>query len=228
MPHRAPQAVTVGRSRSGFTLVELLVALVIATLIAVIIVALYGTATRTVTDQQARAKGPHAAAQTLDIMADDLARAFFHTRTTNDFLVLENGGTNQAAGLTARLAFCTLDPAQGGEPDWAGIRRVTYQVDSSPGGGLLRVDQPLVGPGSQDGGTTNVMLRGVSTFQVEIFDGTEWQGTWAAKAGDERRPRIARVAIGSPDWPTQQAELMIPAGHSVTSRLIRQSAEATP
>lgn len=228
MPERAPQAVARTGRRRGFTLVELLVALVLAVLIAVAVVALYGTATRTVADQQARARWPHAAARVLDLMADDLARAFFHTTVTNDFFVLENGGSNQPAGVTARLTFCTLDPNPGGEPAWAGVRRVTYRVEAGAEGALLREDQPLTGPGSATGPSTNVMLRDINLFSVEVFDGADWQGAWAAKAGDARTPRITRVAIGSPDWPTQQAELMIPAGHSVTSRLIRQSGEATP
>ena len=130
--------------------------------------------------------------------------------------------------MTARLSFCTLDPNPRGEPAWAGIRRVTYRVDAGMEGALLREDQPLVGLGSQVGPSTNVLLRGLTLFTVELFDGTGWQGTWTAKAGDTRAPRIARISMGAPDWPTQQAECLIPTGHSVTSRLIRQSAETTP
>lgn len=209
-------------TRRGFTLVELLVALVIAVLVAVAVVALYGTATRTVTDQQRRARGPHTASQALDRMAEDLARAYLRTASTNDDVSLENGGTNRAPGVSAVLTFCTLDPAQGEEPDWAGIRRVTYRL-ATEGGALVREDQPLVGLGSVEGRSTNVMLAAVETFQVELFDGAEWQSTWAGTPGDGRRPRLARITIGSPAWPSQQAELLIPSGHSVTSRLIRGS-----
>lgn len=212
-------------TRRGFTLVELLVALVIAVLIAVAIVALYGTATRTVTDQQARARGPHAAAQALDGMAEDLARAFFPATSTNDSLILVNGGTNQAPGVTAELSFCTLDPAQGEEPAWAGGRRVTYRL-AAEGGALLREDQPLTGPGSVEGRSTNVLLTSVQTFQVELYDGTAWQAVWAGTPGRGPRPRLARITLGAPAWPNQSAEVLIPSGYSVTSRLIRSSSSA--
>ena len=212
-------------TRRGFTLVELLVALVIAVLIAVAIVAIYGTATRTVTDQQARARGPHAAAQALDLMAADLTRAFFPAASTNDGLLLLNGGTNLAPGVSALLSFCTLDPAQGEEPDWAGGRRVTYRL-AEENGALLREDQPLTGPGSVEGRSTNVLLTAVETFQVELFDGTAWQAAWAGTPGSGLRPRLARITLGAPSWPNQSAELLIPSGYSVTSRLIRSSSSA--
>lgn len=226
MDLRAPQLV---HGRRGFTLIELLVALVIAVLVASVLVALYGVATRTVFDQQARARGPHAASTTLDLMAEDLGRAVLQAAATNDYFVLENGGTNQAPGVTAALSFCTLDPLQDSTPDWNLARRVTYRVDtesfSAPT--LVRIHQPLTGPGSVGDAITNVLVREVDTFSIELFDGTEWQAAWVGKAGDARRPKIARVVINSPAWkgasPLQRADLMIPAGHSVTSTLIRQS-----
>lgn len=214
-------------TRRGFTLVELLVALVIAVLIAVAVVALYGTVTRTVTDQRARARGPHAAAQALDRMADDLARAFLAAASTNDQIRLENGGTNLAPGVSAVLSFCTLEPAQGEEPDWVGMRRVTYRL-AAEGGALVREDEPLTGPGSVDGLSTNVLLSAVETFQVELFDGGTWQAAWAGTPGGGPRPRLARITVGSPAWPSQSAELLIPCGYSVTSRLIRGSSADGP
>lgn len=229
MDHRATQSLSARSGRAGFTLVELLVALVIAVLIASVLVALYGIATRTVFDQQARARGPHAASTTLDLMADDLGRAILQAVATNDFFVLENGGTNQPPGVTASLSFCTLDPLQDTTPDWHLARRVTYRVETEgqPAPALLRIHQPLTGPGSVGDPVTNVLVREVDTFSIELFDGSDWQSTWVGKAGDSRRPKIARVVINSTAWkgasPLQRADLMIPAGHSVTSTVIRQS-----
>lgn len=212
-------------TRHGFTLVELLVALVIAVLTAIAVVAMYGIATRTVTDQQARAGGPHAAAQVLDRMGEDLARAFLSTAGSNEFFRLENGGTQVAAGVSAVLSFCTLDPAQGGNPDWAGLRQVTYRL-LEPGGALVREDQPLTGLGSVTGRSTNQLLAAVDTFQVELFDGAEWQSSWTEAPGDGRRPRLARITVGTQPGPSQSAEWLIPCGYSVTSRLIRSSTSA--
>lgn len=230
MPERVPQADSAPRRRHGFTLVELLVALVIATLIAVAIVALYGTATRTVTDQAARARGPHAASAALDTLADDLARAILNAAVSNEFFVLEPDPASRPSEAPARLSFCTLDPAEGGDPDWTGTRRVTYRLESgdAQASALVRIHQPLTGPGSTDGALTNVIVPGATTFRVELFDGREWRSNWVGKAGDEVRPRSARVAVGSPAWPDQTAELFIPAGYSVTSSLIRQSGPAAP
>ncbi len=230
MPDRVPQSTTSLRQRHGFTLVELLVALVIATLIAVAIVALYGTATRTVTDQAARARGPHAASAALDALADDLARAVLNASISNEFFVLETDPVSRPTDASAQLSFCTLDPAEGGDPDWAGTRRVTYRVegDEAQATALVRIHQPLTGPGSIDGALTNVLVPGATTFRVELFDGREWRSNWVGKAGDELRPRSARVSVGSPAWPDQTAELFIPAGHSVTSSLIREGGATTP
>jgi prepilin-type N-terminal cleavage/methylation domain-containing protein len=230
MPDCAPHLNVSAPQRRGFTLVELLVALVIATLIAIAIVALYGVATRTVTDQQARARGPHAASAALDTLADDLARAILNASVSNEFFVLEPDPQRRSDEPSASLAFCALNPAEGGDPEWTGTRRVTYRLvgDGGADSAWVRIQQPLSGPGSLDGAETNLLVPGVSIFRVELHDGAEWRSNWVGKAGDTARPRAARVVIGAPSWPEQSAELWIPAGHSVTSRLIRQTGVETP
>ena len=230
MPSRVPHR---ARLRGGgFTLVELLIGLVITALVAAVLVALYGTATRTVFDQQARARGPHAAARALDQLADDLGRALLTVATTNELLVLTGGGTNQAPGVTASLSFSTLDPIPEGDLPWSTGRRVAYRVEQEGAlaGHLVRIHQPLSGPGSLDGAETNVLVRNVDLFTVELFDGSAWQAEWQGNVRDPRRPQLARVVIGSPAWrgetPTQRADLFIPSGLSVTSSLIRQGRSA--
>jgi hypothetical protein len=162
-------------------------------------------------------------------LGEDLGRALLSAAATNDLLVLEQGGTNQPEGSTASLSFLTLDPTTGEEPDWTIARRVFYRVETEGplASGLVRIHQPLSGPGSLDPPTTNLLVRGVNTFSIELFDGAAWQDAWSGEAKDGRRPQLARVILGSRTWsgsPTQRAELLIPAGHSVTSTLIRSSA----
>ena len=218
--------------RRGFTLVELLVALVIAVLVASALVALYRTATRTVADQGARARGPHAASRALDQLAEDLGRAVLNTTVTNESLVLEQGDTQAGPGGNTRLSFSTLDPVAGDEPDWTLARQVSYRVESEgrPSPALVRVHRPLTGPGSLDAPVTNVLVPDVEVFRVALLEGSEWHTNWAGRAGDGRRPQAARVIIGSARWtgdpPVQQADLMIPAGLSVTSRLVRSATTA--
>lgn len=216
-------------SRRAFTLIELLVALAIAVLVAGILVTLYRTATRTVVDQGSRARGPHAASVALDQLADDLARAVLQVSSSNDWLTLESAGVSNAI-----LAFCTLEPAHGTEPDWAIALRVRYQLeaDGSTATRLVRLHRPLTGPGSLGGWQTNVLVPDAETFSVLLFDGAEWLPMWAGKAGDSRRPQAARISIGSSSWSgetgLQQADLMIPAGMSATSSVIRGSVGAAP
>ena len=213
------------RTPAGFTLVELLIALVLAGLVAALLVGLYGLATRTVFDQQQRARGPHAAALALDQLQADLGRAFLRADDTNDLFTLENGGTSRTDQATAQLAFLTFDPLAEGDPDWAVCRRVRYRVEPGNPPALLRIHQPLSGPGSLDPPLTNVLLRGLDTFTVELFDGVAWQEVWAGQPAEARRPQAARITIGDAQWrgqhPTQRAEFMIPAGLGVTSTVIR-------
>lgn len=213
-------------ARNGFTLVELLVALVIAVLVAVVIVGLYGVATRTIYDQQQRARGPHAASTALDQLQNDLGRAFLLASDTNELFTLTDSGTGSATKAATQLSFLTFDPLEDGEPDWALCRSVQYRLEAggtSAAAALVRIHRPLTGPGSLEPPFTNILSREVETFSVEVFDGTAWRSEWTPNPSDARRPQLVRVELGSSKWPAQRAEFLIPASLSLTTSLIRTS-----
>ncbi len=218
--------------RVGFTLVELLVALVIAVVVATLLVGLYGVVTRTVFDQQQRARGPHAASRALDQLGDDLGRAFLLGRGTNDLFTLTAGPAGTEEPGSSQLSFLTYDQLEEENPAWVIAQRVQYRLETEGplASALVRIHQPLTGSGSLEPPITNALLREVATFAVEIFDGAAWQTTWSSAPGDARKPQAARITLGSPKWPgdspTQQAEFMIPVGLSATSSLIRTSTSA--
>ena len=213
-------------SRTGFTLVELLLALVIAALLAGVLVALYHTATRTAGDLRLRAHGPHAVEATLDQLADELRRAILQAAGPEDLFFVEPASDTGAAGSS--LGFCSREPASDGEPDRARAIRLSYRIGAEPATqeALLRIQQTLTGAGSLDPPLTNRAAQPVAGFAVEVFDGTAWHERWPPpKAQETARPRLVRVAITQPgsaaDAAPHRIEVVLPAGQSVTSSLVR-------
>jgi type II secretory pathway pseudopilin PulG len=198
--------------------VELLVALVIAMLIAAAVVALYRITTRTVGDQQARARGPHAAGRVLDRLAEDVGRAVLNADSTGSAFTL------YADAVSPVLSFWTLDPASETEPDWTLVRQVRYQLAGDPPA-LARIVQPLTGTGSLGPALTNIVAAGTESWTVSVFDGQAWQPTWPPPEAAGRRPQCLRIELSSTAWPVEggrvKADLIIPAGLSLTSTVVR-------
>lgn len=204
----------------GFTLVELLLAMMIAGLILGVVYALYHTVTMAVSGRRLRDDELSRAGRAMETISRDLSALFPGPVEDCDIRLSfsEGGDTNRS-----EVAFCTLRLPEG-EPDprWVDVRQVRYRVDTGPDRGDILVCEarPLAGPGSE-AVETNDLVAGVSGFRVSLYDGTEWKTEWKNTA-EKISPRAARIEVELRRGPrTFRTETLIPAGLVFTSRLER-------
>ena len=208
------------RSRAGFTLLELLIAMLIAGLVVGVVYALYHTVTLAVSGRRVRDDRVARVGRALQAVGSDLASLF--PGPCDDCLIrlgfAEAGQTN-----FSDLFFCAVR-APGPEPDmrWAEAVRVRYRVETStPGDGeLLCETRALAGPGAE-AVQTNRLLAGVAGFRVSLFDGETWKAEWGG-AAERIAPRAARIELdpGEGKDPVR-AEVAIAAGLVFSGRLAR-------
>ncbi len=208
---------------AGFTLVELLLSVAIAVVVAALAWSLLSTTTRVVGRQADRALGPDRAAVALDVLRADLTSLFFPTNDNACRVELI-----RADGAPFRFSFCTLRALER-TPDvlWTEPLGVEYSIGASGDStaALLRVSRSLSGPVAVE---TNVLMERIADFRVELGDGEVWTSAWSSASAEAGAfPRAARVLLRAraEDDPLE-VDVWLPAGHVVTSSLIRASADA--
>ncbi|MBP7829212.1 MAG: prepilin-type N-terminal cleavage/methylation domain-containing protein [Kiritimatiellae bacterium] len=210
-------------ARSGFTLVELLIAMAIAGLLVGVVYALYHTVMTAVSGRRVRDEELVRAGRAIDAVSADLA-ALFPAPGEEGRVRLgleEPGATNRSD-----LAFCTLRLSPGeADSRWLEVRRVRYRLDPVGGeaGRLLCEHRPVSGPGAE-AMATNELFVGAAAFRVRFYDGAEWQSEWEGTA-EQMAPRAARIELDLPgENRSFRTEVLVHAGSVFTSRLARARA----
>lgn len=210
------------RSRqTGFTLVEVLLAVAVAALVLVLLFSLYRALVNTVDQYRSRRDAGTALAGAVDQLTRDLMSGRPVPGYDEGGLTLD---TEQAAGRTmAELTFCTTRPGRPmGDADdlrWSEVVTVSYRVDRVAGGRnrLLRVTRPLVGPEALLPAQTNVLALGIAHFALTLYIDGEWQEDARLKP-DERWPQAARMTIEADDQTSGErlfsTDVMLPVGWS--------------
>jgi len=218
-------------ARCGLTLIELLVSMAIAVVVVALVVSLYRTVARTVDGQQARARGPHAAAQAINVMRDDLTALILPPEDLA--CVFTVGPTLEDGARGPEIALCTLVPGDTEHGlNWSQPMRMVYRVAAAEGhtAALVRVRQALSGPAALAGAETNVLLNEVALFAVSVFDGTTWHVTWPPADPKAPPPILVRLEL-TPAEAAGRAEgyatdILLPVGVRVTSTVVRASGTA--
>ncbi|HMO51394.1 MAG TPA: hypothetical protein PKA21_09720 [Kiritimatiellia bacterium] len=207
-------------ARSGATLVELLVALGIGALVIVVVVMAHQALTRETSVQSARLAERDLAEHTLRLLRDDLQGLFHPPGDADAGIALENTATN-----LVQLSFVRWERRPHGEPMRTNrLERVRYAfVAEGDQRRLVTVVEPLLGP---DAGSPRTNWPGATwpRLTVHLHDGSSWQTNWTADS--KTTPLAARVRLWG-DHPTQavhEAFIVIPAGLTVTSRIVRAGA----
>ena len=186
VPHR-PQ-------KHGFTLVELLVAMLIAGVVIGATLTLYRTVFSMRRTQAALDQGVRTATM---VLADELAAL----RTAAPI------GSNscQVVFEKNRIEYCSLQ-----QP--LAMRHVLRVED----GVLESIRRPLVGPA---GGVTNQLLRGVERLDVRTCDGDEdWTETWPASG---KLPAAVELKLELKSGAQVQRQSWVPAGRQIESSFER-------
>lgn len=184
--HRRP-------SSGGFTLLELLPALVVAALTLGVLFALYFTVSRTVQGQQSRRQAA-AGFLAADRLVRDLVNAQRLPGYEEGGFTLE-AGEGMTSGLILRFPSAQrVDVIPDADRDgrWYAWSEVSWGLDR---GSLWRASRALVGPESLEPAVTNRLVEGVESFSVWVRVDDEWHDAWTTDASDEVWPVAARMRI---------------------------------
>ncbi len=190
------------RGRSGFTLIEIMLAVVI---LAVIMAIIYGVVTSTVQAQQRIEEvsrvsevGPALLGQ----IRKDLESAFL-PRDGEFFAGLEKKG---ATGDRDRLDFVAGVMSYGAEREgdeavFHGVNEVGYQVQDSTDpqasglGVLYRREDLSIDAEPLRGGRLTELYDRVSHFDLQYYDGEKWLGEWSSQRMKNKLPQAVKVEL---------------------------------
>ena len=212
---------------SGFTLVEVLLALAICAIVLVAINAVFASAVRLREHTSSRVAEALPVERTLEMLRRDLKGAVGPGGfLAGDFkcsvqtMGSSMGISGQAAGGSG-LDFFTATGVLGDEAPWGDVQEVFYQLKASadrnqPGLDLVRyanrnlLSTTLVTPEAQ------TLLSRVATIECDCYDGLQWRSYWDTSSGDTNLPAAVRVRIqlaprdGEPAARSQPLEITVP------------------
>lgn len=183
--------------RAAFTLVELLVALSLAVVITALILATFAIINTARRGQAERAVCQDTAGRLLEQLARDLEGTFlFPKDKATDFRLCRGVAASNAV---LELAFARVSAAPG-EPDlrWATVARVTYRLVEADSSNLTLycLSRLLAGPGAIQPPVTNHIFEGLESFDIHLYDGTEWKEEWATgNKTSNAVPQAARLTV---------------------------------
>ena len=204
---------------TGFTLVELLVALALAVVITGLVFVMLGIVNTARRGQSARALCRDTVGRVLQQVAGNLERAFVFSQDEATPFQLARGAA--ASNAVLELSFARTAPLPG-ETNlcWAEVSRLTYRLveNDLSNNTLYCLSRPLAGPGAIQPAVTNQIYQGLENFAVQLFDGKDWQDDWGGgTAGKSTNaiPRAARLTItvqrGAARY-SNTTEVIIPIG----------------
>lgn len=201
--------------KRGLSLVEVLVALVVMVLVFSIIFVLYETVSRLQLFQQAESRPASQTVQALHTLSVDLSRSVYVSAADCKFSL-------SVSNNFPSLSFCAA-LAEEDEDDlrWHGLVLTRYWVsakESQPV--LLQSRQPIAGPGAFLNPVTNQLVQGISSFEVEAFDGEEWHEEWSNR--DPRAwPESMRLRLATRGQEAETTQVTTPFGSVVESKIER-------
>lgn len=163
-------------SRAGFTLLELLIALL---LLAVLATALYASYFTVIRARERAAEGMEARRElgtTLDLLRREISSALFSRGDKRLHFLVED--RDNFAKPASNLELTTLAPPQTGQTvRESGIRTVRYEMVEKDGATILtRREQDLFF--DPQGVRPYPQMEHISGFLVECYDGSKWIRSW--------------------------------------------------
>jgi len=164
-------------ARRGFTLLEVMVALALLALVLTLVQGAYSGAVRSKERIGRDTERVHVAAAVLDRLVRELSMAF------------ESATQRQATGLVvstdldgiSSLSFTTRVPPIGG-PTTGGDAEVGYALEEvDQGMELSRRETTRVDGDLLEGGVPRSLVRGITAFRVQCYDGEEWKDDWDSR-----------------------------------------------
>jgi general secretion pathway protein J len=170
------EASEVKRRSEGFTLLEVLVALMVTSIILGVVYGIVSGISTAKQDLDHDAEGFHQARVLFGRMSREIRSAYF---TSSNRDTLFRGGLDDSRHYFLELTTTVTAPTL---PLASGISRVRYEMREDPDipAGLLlmvRQEQSLL-PGGEAGKMENRLTSGVHAFRLRFYDGNQWQEEW--------------------------------------------------
>ncbi|HEX3358375.1 MAG TPA: type II secretion system protein GspJ [Tepidisphaeraceae bacterium] len=204
----------VRRNHSGFTLIELVLAMLLASMLALGLYRALSASIKLQRSAQAAVLAARSGSVAMDLICRDLDSAVTPAATDTTASALTNPplslkgpfqGSHQGAagGDNDDLIFCTIereDNADPNDPLAEGVRQVEFAISSNNGKSVLvrRVTRNLLAT-SQAPVDEQILCRDVKSFSVQYYDGTAWETSWDSTQIGDVLPYAVRVAIDIQD-----------------------------
>ena len=181
-----PQNLSIGKVTSGFTLIEVILAIGISAIVLITICAVFFAALRLRDATQNVVDNATPVNQTMTFLRRDLENVVTPTNGTSkvlsgDFKV--GNVTSLGIGQPVEIEMFTTTGELSDAKPWGDIQRVTYELrnpttQNSPGKDLIRsVTRNLLSISTPDV-EDQWMMSGVQSITFSCFDGAQWWNTW--------------------------------------------------
>ena len=220
------------RTQSGFTLLELILAMAMAAILSLMLYETFHTALIARQKAIAAAQSTRAGSIAMDIICRDLGSVVRPAPSDGTAAYYLNGvfqgvhrggvGTETDDLLFHTIAYePTADP---NDPLAEGTREVEYYISNDGGQSALvrRVNRDLLAP-MQQTGDTEMLCRNVRGFAVQYFDGQQWQTDWDSTQVGDVLPFAVRVTLTVQD----PSGATLPNGEPAT-RIITRTVQISP
>ena len=205
---------------SGFTLVEILVALVAAVLIIGVILGIYQSVSRTM---QSTIGGPctlSKAASVLDIIRRDLVSAAYLPISESGQFILDRGPDTENASSSIAFYMLSVASVEEGMMQSLAATRISYRIEwnrdqGQETGSLVREVRKLTSDGIADTSEGDTLVKGIEQLKFMAFDGEEWQESWQDESS-RMLPKAVQIKLvfktGSDRIHELKTEVLIRAG----------------
>lgn len=184
-----------GRGRRGFTIAELLMAILITSILAGIIYGSYMGGLKIIYASQQDMERTHMAGIILDRITSDLECAFL--RADKEYLIFvgEGGGDGERASDSVTFISSSHERSARNAPE-STLSEVSYFLD--PDGGdellILRREDPSLDEDPFSGGETRVIGEGVAGLKFEYYGEEGWASSWDSRENSSL-PTAVRVSL---------------------------------
>lgn len=195
------------RAAGGFTLLELMIAVVAFAIVLASINGLFYGAVRLRNKTTQSLEKSLPVEQALRVIQKDLASIVVPNGTLAGSLQSTPTSTNTSGTLDANVDrtgqvspdFYTATGQLEEDVPWADIQRVSYRLLDSTnrysGQDLVRVVYRNLLPSFQEQPEAERLLGGVQAVQFSYHNGTQWADTWDSTALTNQLPRLIRLQI---------------------------------
>lgn len=204
---------------SGFTLIEMVVALAMVAMLAASMYVSLQIAFRAQSTAEAAVEPARTADVAMELLRDDLQNAFPPSTTENQILKVFIGtdSMDSRGGNADTLEFCTTADSKEHAAANGELKQVILKVNAPANSSdhilVRQVTRNLLTSGNEPKVEEEIICRGVAGFNLRYYDGGAWQDSWDSNTSTIPLPLAVEVVL--------QLDRPTPNGQTKTFKYIR-------